>query len=81
MTGDGHRGNGQTPGGGGVFAAIRTGWMVFVALAVLTIVEYIVAVGVDANLPVVAVIALAKAGLIIYYFMHVVRAWRGEAGH
>ncbi len=81
MRGDGHRGNGDTPKNGGPFGAIRTGWMVFLALAVLTIVEYIVAVGVDANLPVIAVIALGKAGFIVYYFMHVVRAWRGEAGH
>lgn len=82
MTGNGHRGNGETPkGGGGPFGAIRTGWMVFAALAALTIVEYVVAVRVEANLPIVAVIALGKAGFIGYYFMHIVRAWRGEAGH
>lgn len=81
MTGDGHSGNGQSPAGEGLFSAIRTGWMVFVALAVLTIIEYVVAVSLDANVPVVAVIALAKAGFIVYYFMHVARAWRGEAGH
>lgn len=65
----------------GVSAAVRTGWMVFAALAVLTIVEYVIAVRLDANLPIIALIAAAKAGFIVYYFMHVVRAWRGEAGH
>lgn len=80
MTGNGHSGDGRRPGEG-VSAAIRTGWMVFVALAALTIVEYIIAVGVDANLPVIAIIAVAKAACIVYYFMHVVRAWRREAGH
>lgn len=81
MAGDGHSGNGQSPAGGGLIGAIRTGWMVFVALAVLTFVEYIVAVRINANFPVIAVIAFAKAGFIVYYFMHVARAWRGEAGH
>ncbi len=57
---------------------VRTGWVVFLWLAVLTAVEFIVAVTVDANLPIMVVIALIKAGLIVYYFMHVLRIWRGE---
>ncbi len=57
---------------------LRTGWMVFIALAILTIVEYVVAITVDANLVAMIVIAVAKAGFILYYFMHIVRAWRAE---
>jgi caa(3)-type oxidase subunit IV len=61
--------------GGGLASAVKTGWVVFLALALLTVVEYIVAVALEANLPIVIAIAMAKAGLITYYFMHIVRAW------
>lgn len=61
--------------GGGLASAVKTGWVVFLALALLTAAEYIVAVSLDANLPFVIAIAMAKAGLITYYFMHIVRAW------
>ena len=57
---------------------VRTGWVVFLWLAVLTAVEFIVAVTVDANLLIMVGIALLKAGLIVYYFMRVFRIWRGE---
>jgi caa(3)-type oxidase subunit IV len=58
------------------------GWWVFVGLAVLTVVEYVIAVTVDLNLPVMAVIAVVKAGLIVWYFMHLLRLWRaGEGGY
>ncbi len=57
---------------------LRTGWMVFIALAILTIVEYVVGITVDANLTAMIVISVAKAGFILYYFMHIVRAWRAE---
>ncbi len=56
------------------------GWIIFIILAVLTFVEFIVAVTIDANLPYMIVIAIMKAVLIIYYFMHVAKLWRGE-GH
>jgi caa(3)-type oxidase subunit IV len=49
---------------------------VFVALAVLTAVEFVIAVTVDANVPILAAFAVAKAGLIMYYFMHIARLWR-----
>ena len=57
---------------------LRVGWLVFLALAVLTVVEFIVAVTVTANLPILVVFALVKAGLIMYYFMHLLKIWRGE---
>lgn len=56
---------------------LRTGWVVFLILAVLTVIEWFVAVLVTANLPILIVIALAKACLIVHYFMHIVRLWRG----
>ncbi|MFQ5472621.1 MAG: cytochrome C oxidase subunit IV family protein [Dehalococcoidia bacterium] len=67
---------------GGGPAAIRTGWVVFIALAVLTVVEYIIAVEVSRNLPVIVAIAVVKSLFILYYFMHVVRAWLSDGeGH
>jgi caa(3)-type oxidase subunit IV len=56
---------------------LRVGWLVFLVLAVLTVVEFIVAVTVTANLPILVVFAVAKAGLIMYYFMHLLKIWRG----
>ncbi len=53
------------------------GWRVFLALAVLTVVEFVLAVTIDANLPILVVIAVVKAGLIVHYFMHLLRVWRG----
>lgn len=56
----------------------RTGLIVFLTLAVLTVVEFAIAVTIDANLPIMIVIALVKAVLIVHYFMHLVRIWRGQ---
>ncbi|MEZ4502919.1 MAG: cytochrome C oxidase subunit IV family protein [Dehalococcoidia bacterium] len=53
-------------------------------LAVLTIVEYIVAVSVDSSQALVlflAPVAVVKAWVIIVYFMHVSKVWRGEGSH
>ena len=49
--------------------AWRKGWIVFLLLAVLTAVEFAVSIGVAGPLPYLTVIALAKAALIIVYFM------------
>lgn len=59
-------------------AAVRRGWFVFLILAVATAVEYVIAVGIDKNLPILMAIAAYKAGLILWYFMHVKRAWSAE---
>lgn len=62
-------------------AKLKLGWIVIGALAVLTAVEYWVAVAIHSTvLPYLAVIALVKAWLIIQYFMHVSQLWRGEGG-
>ncbi|HVP05562.1 MAG TPA: cytochrome C oxidase subunit IV family protein [Dehalococcoidia bacterium] len=59
-------------------SAVRRGRFVFLVLAVLTAVEYLIAIEVGPNLPILIGIAVYKAGLILWYFMHVARAWRGE---
>ena len=64
-------------GGNGLARAVRTGWVIFLALALATLVEYIIAVTLEANLPIIIAIAVVKAGLIGWYFMHIVRAWSG----
>lgn len=65
-------------------AAQRRGLVAFVALAVLTLLEYIVAVSLD-SVPLLIVLlgvaALAKCWAITQYFMHIYRLWRGEEVH
>ncbi len=62
--------------------AYRTGAAVLLGLAVLTAVEYGIAMAIHSNvLPYLALIALIKAGLIVQYFMHVTQLWRREGGH
>jgi hypothetical protein len=56
----------------------RTGLRVFGGLAVLTGLEYIAAVSLDKNVPVLICFALPKAALIIWYFMHLRRVWAIE---
>ncbi|MCB8945410.1 MAG: cytochrome C oxidase subunit IV family protein [Ardenticatenaceae bacterium] len=58
-------------------AALRIGTYVFIALAVLTIVEYFVSsLG---STVLLMIIALLKAAAIVYFFMHVTRLWREES--
>jgi cellobiose-specific phosphotransferase system component IIC len=51
----------------------RSGWQAFVVLAWFTVVEYIVAIETSYNLILLTPIALAKVGLIAWFFMHVAR--------
>ena len=53
-------------------AALRQGVVIFVYLAVLTGLEYFVAVAMDA-VPLLLVVALVKAALVGYYYMHIYR--------
>ncbi len=57
------------------------GWIVFVGLALLTVVEYIIAVGIQMNLVILMVIAVVKAALIARYFMHIQTLFREEEAH
>lgn len=62
--------------------AMRTGGLVAVILAFLTVVEYVFAVNVDSDQVRffgLALAAIAKSWLIVYFFMHVYRIWRAEA--
>lgn len=53
---------------------------VFIALAVLTIIEYFA--GIYVQSPVLLfILALIKAALIVQFFMHIYRLWREEGSH
>ena len=64
-------------------APFRTGWYVVVTLLALTWLEYLVAVVMPSrNLPIMVAMNVADAAAIMYYFMHVTRAWRSHGeGH
>lgn len=51
-------------------SALSQGVVIFVYLTVLTILEYFIAVAFDA-VPLLIVVALIKAGLVMYYYMHI----------
>ncbi|HMN59305.1 MAG TPA: cytochrome C oxidase subunit IV family protein [Anaerolinea sp.] len=59
---------------------LRRGVLVFIALAVLTAIEYFIGTH-EAPVIFMWIIALAKAGLVVWYFMHVKRAFSDEGGH
>jgi caa(3)-type oxidase subunit IV len=59
-------------------AEYRRNFYVFIALALLTLGEFFIAINLeDAAVPLI-LIALVKAGLIINFFMHIYRLWREE---
>jgi cytochrome c oxidase subunit IV len=60
-------------------AAFRQGFGVLVALAILTGVEYWISLT-TGSVVFLFIIALAKAGLILNYFMHMAKLW-GEEVH
>ena len=51
-------------------SALGQGVVVFVYLTVLTVLEYFIAVSFDA-VPILIVVAIVKAALVLYYFMHI----------
>ena len=59
--------------------ALRRGLDVIIALAVLTVIEYAVPIALErgAN-PYLALLGLIKAGLILYYSVHLAQLWRQE---
>lgn len=59
--------------------AYRRGLITFLALMVLTIIEYFVAISLASPTVLLFIIALIKAALIVQVFMHVSRLWRGES--
>jgi cytochrome c oxidase subunit IV len=59
-------------------AAYREIIFVAIALAVITIVEFILAGLTDGSATLMFILALAKTGLIVNFFMHIYRLWREE---
>ena len=55
---------------------LRQGLLVFVALAVITAVEYFVGTN-GAFLPAMVLMALVKAGLVVWYYMHIRHVFSG----
>lgn len=49
---------------------LRQGTVIFVFLAALTALEFFIAVAI-ASIPLVVLVALMKAGLVMYYYMHI----------
>ena len=59
---------------------VRVGVIVAVALAVLTVIEYVIAVSMENPLLLLLPFVVAKGLLIMDYFMHVRQLWN-EGGH
>ncbi len=60
---------------------MRTGLIVIAILAALTAVEWFVGTELDPNVVPLAVMSFVKAALIVWYFMHMYRAWRPGETH
>ncbi len=58
----------------------RTGILVLIALAVLTGIEYVIAVSFPST-ALLFLVAIMKGALVLYYFMHVTSLWSEEGGH
>lgn len=58
-------------------ADFRQIFIIFVVLAILTVAEFFVST-VLGSAVLLILIALAKAALIVHFFMHVYRLWREE---
>jgi cytochrome c oxidase subunit 4 len=60
--------------------ALTRGIVVFAILAVLTALEYILGIS---EVPAILlwIIGLVKAGLVVWYFMHLPRVFKSEGGH
>lgn len=56
----------------------RRNIVVFIALAVLTLIEFMVAINLENPAVPLVLISLVKAGLIVQFFMHIYRLWREE---
>jgi heme/copper-type cytochrome/quinol oxidase subunit 4 len=59
---------------------LKRGAVVFLILAVLTALEYIMAVS-EVPYILLWLIALIKGGLVLWFFMHVFRVFGSKGGH
>lgn len=62
-------------------SAYRQGILVLLALAVLTGVEFWIAAAAGGSIVFLFILALAKAGLILQYYMHLGHLWTEEETH
>jgi hypothetical protein len=62
-------------------AAYRQGILVFLGLLALTALEYWIAVRAGGSAVFLFILILAKAGLIVQYYMHLGRVWGEEEAH
>ena len=58
--------------------AYRRGTITFLILLLLTAVEFVIGVTMDST-ALLFIMALLKAALIVYFFMHIYRLWREES--
>ena len=61
-------------------ASYRRGILVFLGLAILTALELFIALN-TGNLVPLLLVAMVKAGLILYFFMHITTVWSEEEAH
>jgi heme/copper-type cytochrome/quinol oxidase subunit 4 len=59
-------------------AALREGVLIFIVLAVLTAIEYFI--GINIGTAWLLVLALVKAALVVYYYMHIRRLSSADEG-
>ncbi|GAB4423435.1 MAG: hypothetical protein Kow002_12970 [Anaerolineales bacterium] len=59
--------------------ALGQGVIIFIFLAVLTVLEYFIAVAMDA-ITLLVIVALVKAGLVVYYYMHIYKLGAQDEG-
>ena len=59
--------------------ALRQGLLVFIALAVLTAIEYFIGVS-TGMVGLIFVLLLIKAALVVYFYMHISRLFSSEEG-
>ncbi len=62
----------------GMARAHRVALLMAIFLGVQTAGEYVLALTLDRNLPIMVLINVTEAALIMVYFMHLPRLWRGE---
>ncbi len=59
-------------------AEYRRNFYIFIVLALLTVVEFAIALNLSNPAVPLVLVALIKAGLIVNFFMHIYRLWREE---
>lgn len=59
--------------------ALNQGVIIFIFLAALTALEFFIAIAMEA-VPLLAIVALVKAGLVMYYYMHIYKLNAADEG-